>query len=85
LARRARYLAGLRGEAFAEAYNVALLSWLGKRAESGAQLGTALEDDPQVRTFGYAKQATILARFEPETLRVLRVFFKGQDWRRGPR
>ena len=81
--RRARYLADLRGEEFAARFTADLVAWLRKLAESGAQYGTASGDDPSVRTFGYAKQATILARFEPGGLRVLRVFFTGQDWRQG--
>ena len=45
---------------------------------------TALGDDPSVRSFGYLKQATIVARFEPGRLIVIRVYFTGQDWSRGP-
>jgi plasmid stabilization system protein ParE len=83
LLRRERYLAKLRGRAFAQASVDALLARLEKLADHGAQLGTAAGDDPAVRSFGYARQATIVARFSPGELRVLRVFFKGQDWASG--
>jgi hypothetical protein len=79
--RRAKYLASVRGEEFAAKSAADLVPWLHKLAASGAQDGTAAGDDTRVRTFGYAKQATILARFEPGSLRVLRIFFSGQDWR----
>lgn len=59
------------------------MAWLRKLAASGAQYGTAMEGDPRVRTFGYRNQATILAQFDPERMRVLRVLFSGQDWRGG--
>jgi hypothetical protein len=82
--RRERLLRRIRGDAFAAAAADALLSWLEGLAAAGAQLGTALGDDPAVRSFGYLKQATIIARFEPGRLIVMRVYFKGQDWSRGP-
>jgi len=84
IARRARYLAAKRGEAFGERFAVEIKRWLERLAAGGAQLGTALGDDPSVRSFGYLKQATIVARFEPGRLTVIRVYFKGQDWSRGP-
>jgi plasmid stabilization system protein ParE len=84
IARRARYLAAERGEAFCERFAVEIKRWLEGLAAGGAQLGTALGDDPSVRSFGYLKQATIVARFEPGRLIVIRVYFKGQDWSRGP-
>ena len=85
LLRRGHYLAEVRGEGFAERSVSELLGWLRNLAETGAQVGTATDHDPRVRTFGYAGQATIVARFEVNTLRVLGVYFKGQDWRRHPR
>jgi plasmid stabilization system protein ParE len=85
VARRARYLAEVRGDAFAEACTADLLAWLRKLADSGAQLGTSYGEDPRLRAFGYARQATIIARFERSTLRVLAIYFKGQDWRQGTR
>ena len=81
LRRRKRILREERGAAFAEGSIDKLVSKLEAVASGGAQLGTTVAEDPAIRTFGYAKHATILARFEPGTLRVLRVFFKGQDWR----
>lgn len=70
---------------FAERYTLNLLAWLRALASSGAQLGTAYGDDPKVRSFGYQKHATIVARFAPQELRIMRVFFKGQDWRQRTR
>ena len=85
IARRALYLSELRGETFARDYTDRLVAWLRRVARSGAQLGTALGDDPRIRTSGYAGHATILARFTPDELLVMRVYFKGQDWRRHSR
>jgi hypothetical protein len=44
-------------------------------------LGT-LPEDPSLRVFGYRKQASILAEFIPGELRVIQVYFRGQDWSR---
>ena len=82
LAARARLLRQLRGEAFARAWVDAFLEWLGRRAESGAQLGTAHPRRPGFRTFGYRRQATVLVEFAAEEMRVARVYFAGQDWSR---
>jgi plasmid stabilization system protein ParE len=84
MTRRVEYLSDLRGEAFADEYARKMVARLERLADTGVQLGTALGDDPRVRTFGYANHATVLARFGPEELLVMRVYFKGQDWR-GPR
>jgi plasmid stabilization system protein ParE len=83
--RRETYLGQVRSEDVAQAATDALLTKLEKLARAGAQLGTTLGDDPAVRSFGYAKQATIIARFTPGEIRVLRVFFTGKDWTRGSR
>jgi hypothetical protein len=82
--RRARYLSGIRGVAFGERFAVELRARLESIADTGAQLGTAVGDDPAVRSFGYDAQATVIARFAPGELRVLRIFFTGQDWARRP-
>lgn len=82
--RRARYLVSVRDEAFAHQFVIELKAWLERLAAGGAQVGTAVGADQAVRSFGYKKQATIVARFEPGGLIVLRVYFKGQDWSRGP-
>lgn len=56
----------------------------GRRLEfTAAANREAVRDNPALRTFGYASQATILARFEPGRLIVMRVYFTGQDWSRG--
>lgn len=83
IARRARYLADARGDAFAEASAADLLAWLRKLADSGAQFGTSYGEDPQLRAFGYLRQATVIVRFDPDEFRVLRIRFRGEDWRRG--
>ena len=85
LQHRSRYLAEVRGGTFAREYRNALLGWLEKLADGGAQLGTAIDDDPSARSFGYRSQATILARFPPGRMIVMRIYFNGQDWRRGGR
>ena len=83
LQRRRRHLSEIRGPAFARANTDELVAWLERLADAGAQLGTAVGDDPAGRSFGYRKQATILARFPPGRLIVVRIYFTGQDWREG--
>ena len=85
LQRRARFLAAMRGSDFANRYVESLLARLRKIAVEGAQLGTARGTDPALRTFGYQGQATILAYFAEGELEIVRVYFTGQDWTRGPR
>lgn len=84
LQRRARQLASVCDESFGHQFAAELKAWLEQLAAGGAQVGTAVGDDPAVRSFGYKKQATILARFEAGGLIVLRVNFRGQDWSRRP-
>lgn len=79
---RERVLARERGVAFARAWSDELLAWLERLAETGAQLGTAHDERPGMRTFGYRRQVTVLARFTDEELQVARLYFRGQDWRR---
>lgn len=50
------------------------------RAALGAQFGTAHRRHPDYRTFGYHRQATILAEFTDATLDVVRIRFAGEDW-----
>lgn len=82
IATRARILRRERGAAFANIWVDALLDWLNALAEGGAALGTAHPEDPSLRVFGYRRQACILAEFAPGELRVIRVYFRGQDWSR---
>jgi hypothetical protein len=35
---------------------------------------------PRYRTFGYRRQATILAEFTDDTMDVVRIRFAGEDW-----
>jgi len=84
LERRVIFLAGQRGPEFAHRYVDELIVRLRKIATEGAQLGTARGADPALRTFGYKNQATILAYFAEDELEIVRVYFKGQDWSRGP-
>ncbi|MTI02884.1 hypothetical protein [Roseibium sp. RKSG952] len=80
--RRARYLMSERGRAFATAWVDALFDWLEKIAEGGALIGTAHPVQSQIRTFGYKRQATILAEFAQGEMRIIRIYFPGQDWSR---
>lgn len=82
LNRRERFLREVRGDAFARTARENLIGWLEELAQGDAQPGTALGDDPSIRSFGYLERAIIVARFSPGELRVLRVFFTGQDWTR---
>jgi hypothetical protein len=77
IARHAKLLRRKRGEAFAAAWTIELFAWLGRQAEHGAQIGTEHPRRPGYRTFGYRRQATILARF---ALVIARVYPKGRDW-----
>jgi len=79
LAGRASLLSRERGIDFAEAYCGSLIAWLLRLAESGAQLGTAVGMDPALRVFGYRRQASILAHFTESEIRVVRIYFRGQD------
>jgi plasmid stabilization system protein ParE len=80
LARHEARLRHLRGAAFAEGWIEALFIWLEHRATLGAQFGTAHPTHPDYRTFGYRRQATILAEFTEDAMDVVRVRFAGEDW-----
>lgn len=80
IARHEAYLRGLRGRDFARGWTEVLLGWLQHRAELGAQFGTAHPSHPGYRTFGYRRQATILAEFTEDAMDVVRVRFAGEDW-----
>ena len=80
LARHEHHLGAVRGIAFAEAWSEALLGWLESRAAVGAQFGTAHPRHPGYRTFGYRRQATILAEFTDSAIDVVRIRFAGEDW-----
>lgn len=73
-------LIAVRGTAFAEAWTEDILLWLENRADLGAQFGTAHPKHPGYRTFGYRRQATILAEFSEEVMDVIRIRFPGEDW-----
>ncbi|MEO1308460.1 MAG: hypothetical protein AAFV38_11200 [Pseudomonadota bacterium] len=77
---RAFYLSRERGPDFATMWVEALIGWLERIAASGTQLGTEHPSETTFRTFGYKRQATILAEFLEDELRVIRVYFPGQDW-----
>jgi hypothetical protein len=79
-ARHEAHLRELRGPAFASNWTEVLLVWLEHRADLGAQFGTAYPKYPRYRTFGYRRQATILAEFTADSLDVVRVRFAGLDW-----
>ena len=81
LARHEDYLRELRGPRFAADWSTALLAWLEHRAALGAQFGTSHDKHPRYRTFGYRRQATILAEFTDDTMDVVRIRFAGEDWR----
>jgi hypothetical protein len=81
LARHEAHLREVRGARFAAAWTDALIGWLEHRADLGAQFGTSHPAHPRYRTFGYRRQATILAEFTDDTLDVVRVRFAGEDWR----
>ena len=80
--RRAVYLSGERGVQFALLWSDSFIDWLEKIADSGAQYGTEHPFEKSFRTFGYKRQATILADFQEDELRVIRIYFAGQDWSR---
>ncbi|MFP4126734.1 MAG: hypothetical protein ACLFU0_08825, partial [Alphaproteobacteria bacterium] len=67
------------------AWSDALVAWLERLAETGAQIGTAHTERPGMRTFGYRRQVTMLARFTDEDVQVARFYFRGQDWQRPDR
>jgi plasmid stabilization system protein ParE len=81
LARHEAYLRQLRGAEFAAEWTESLIGWLERRAALGAQFGTSHPTIPAYRTFGYRRQATVLAEFAPGALTVVRIRFSGEDWR----
>jgi hypothetical protein len=80
IARHEARLRELRGADFARRWREALVDWLDHRATLGAQFGTAHPRHPGYRTFGYRRQATILAEFSDGAMDVVRVRFAGEDW-----
>jgi plasmid stabilization system protein ParE len=80
LARHEAFLRELRGADFAAGWTDALIAWLEHRASLGAQFGTSHPAYPRYRTFGYRRQATILAEFTDDTMDVVRIRFAGEDW-----
>ncbi len=69
-----------RGENFASGWTQKLASWLKTLAADGVVLGTAHPFSATARSFPYKKQATILAEFTESDLRIIRIYFAGQDW-----
>ena len=80
IASRGRILRAERGADFALAWTGAFLDWLDALARGGARIGTAHPRHPAFRSFGYRRQATVLAEFEAGEMRIVRVYFAGQDW-----
>jgi plasmid stabilization system protein ParE len=80
LSRRSRVLRQHRGTEFARAWVAGFFAWLRGCAGSGAQLGTEHPRHPGFRTFGYRRQATLLVEYGEGELRVIRIYFAGQDW-----
>ena len=77
---RAAVLLRERGPEFAKQYCDLLLVWLEQAAFSGAQLGTQVGEQKHLRAFGYRRQATVLADFTEDQMRIVRIYFRGQDW-----
>ena len=78
--RHEAYLKRVRGADFARRWREGLITWLERQAALGAQYGTAHPRHAGYRTFGYQRQATILAEFSEDAMDVVRVRFAGQDW-----
>lgn len=82
IASRARVLSHARDPLFAAAWVRNFTAWLRRHAESGAVMGTEHPRRPGARTFGYKGQATLVIEYPEGEVRVVRVYFAGQDWRR---
>lgn len=82
IARHGRVLARARGRDFAETWVLDFTAWLRRQAELGAVIGTEHPRRPGLRTFGYRRQATLLVQYSEAGIRVVRVYFAGQDWLR---
>ena len=63
---------------FAAEWTELLIGWLERRAALGAQVGTSHPTIPAYRTFGYRRQATVLAEFAPGALTVVRIAVLGR-------
>ena len=84
LQRRAKYLTSIRGSDFARRYVESLLERLRKIARRGRPARHRARPDPALRTFGYEARPRSRLFAEGE-LEIVRVYFTGQDWTRGPR
>jgi len=71
-----------RGAAFARAWADGLPALLAGLARTGARIGTAHAERPGMRTFGYRRQFTVLARLTAGELQIVRLYFRGQDRQR---
>jgi hypothetical protein len=82
IARQSEWLRKKRGDAFAEKWTNELRAWLVRQAAHGAVLGTKHPYRPRFRTFGYKRQATVLATYGEDTFVVVRFYPRGRDWER---
>lgn len=78
--RRLELLSQERGRDFAANWLETFSIWLAKLTDGIVLLGTSHPFSAQARSFPYKKQATILVEYTPTEMRIIRVYFAGQDW-----
>jgi plasmid stabilization system protein ParE len=77
---RIQFLSDQRGTDFGVQWSETFLSWLENLAVGGAIIGTRHPTRLGFRKFPFRGEATILAEYIRTELRIVRVYFAGQDW-----
>jgi hypothetical protein len=80
VARRGALLSHERGVDFATVWLSSFFRWLTTLAHDTVVLGTLHPFSDQARSFPYKKQATLLVEYTPTEMRIVRIYFAGQDW-----
>ncbi len=77
---RTQFLIDQRGADFGAKWSETILSWLENLASGGAIIGTRHPTRIGFRTFAFRSEATLLVEYTPTEMRIVRVYFAGQDW-----
>jgi hypothetical protein len=80
VAQRGILLAQERGVDFAAVWLSSFSRWLRTLAHDTVILGTSHPFSDRARSFPYKKQATLLVEYTPTEMRIVRIYFAGQDW-----
>ncbi len=80
VARRCALLAEERGPDFAVRWLDAFSRWLTVLSADQLVIGTSHPFSDHARSFPYKRQATLLVEYTPTEMRIVRIYFAGQDW-----